>query len=103
MNLLQTWCPPQQHAVTDSCAICLCACAVSPAQAAAECGQRRGLEPATGCCRYELERQLLDGKVTVSELPSLWNKRMTEYLGCTPANDAEGILQVRDCSVGAMP
>ena len=47
-----------------------------------------------GCCRYELERQLLDGKVTVKELPALWNRRMTEYLGCTPKNDAEGILQV---------
>ena len=57
-------------------------------------GQRRGLEPVTGCCRYELERQLLDGKVTVSELPALWNERMTEYLGCSPKNDAEGILQV---------
>ena len=56
--------------------------------------QRPGLEPVVGCCRYELERQLLDGKVTVSELPALWNKRMTEYLGCTPSNDAEGILQV---------
>ena len=61
-----------------------------------------GLEPVPVCCRYELERQLLDGKVTVSELPGLWNKRMTEYLGCTPKSDAEGILQVEKRSVVAM-
>eukprot|EP00891_Asterochloris_glomerata_P006465 jgi/Astpho2/6465/Aster-06934 len=50
--------------------------------------------------RYELERQLLDGKVTVNELPALWNERMTEYLGCTPRNDAEGILQDVHWSAG---
>ena len=46
-------------------------------------------------CRYELERGLLDGSVAVADLPRLWNERMASYLGCTPADDAEGVLQVR--------
>lgn len=46
-------------------------------------------------CRYELERGLLDGSVAVADLPRLWNERMAAYLGCTPADDAEGVLQVR--------
>lgn len=73
---------PQQHKLLQSTA------------------ERRGLEPVIDCCRYELERQLLDGKVTVNELPALWNERMTEYLGCTPRNDAEGILQDVHWSAG---
>ena len=31
--------------------------------------------------------------VPASELPALWNQKYQEYLGITPANDAEGILQ----------
>ena len=45
-------------------------------------------------CRYELERGLLDGSVAVADLPRLWNEKMGSYLGCTPADDAEGVLQV---------
>ena len=43
--------------------------------------------------RYELERGLFDGTVTVDELPALWNQKMKEYLGVTPANDKLGVLQ----------
>jgi len=43
--------------------------------------------------RYELEKKILDGSVKVSELPSLWNEMYTTYLGITPQNDSEGILQ----------
>ncbi len=43
--------------------------------------------------RYELERQMFDGEVTVDELPGLWNSKYEEYLGVRPDNDAEGILQ----------
>ena len=32
--------------------------------------------------------------MSVEDLPGLWNQKMAEYLGCTPSNDAEGILQV---------
>ena len=43
--------------------------------------------------RFELERMLVSGEMKVSELPDAWNKRMSELLGITPSNDAEGVLQ----------
>lgn len=43
--------------------------------------------------RFELEKKLLDGTLSVSELPDAWNETMREYLGITPPNDAEGCLQ----------
>ncbi len=43
--------------------------------------------------RYELEKGLIDGGIKVKELPRLWNERMRHYLGITPRNDAQGVLQ----------
>lgn len=43
--------------------------------------------------RYELEKALIDGSLTVDELPARWNDKYEEYLGIRPANDAEGVLQ----------
>lgn len=43
--------------------------------------------------RYEIEKLILEDKVTVEELPELWNKMYEEYLGITPENDVVGILQ----------
>jgi len=43
--------------------------------------------------RFELELDLLEGNLSVSELPAAWNARMEEYLGVTPENDAKGVLQ----------
>ncbi|WP_135551184.1 carboxypeptidase M32 [Paenibacillus cymbidii] len=43
--------------------------------------------------RYEIEKALFDGTVTVAELPAYWNDKYTEYLGVTPQNDGEGVLQ----------
>lgn len=43
--------------------------------------------------RFELELDLLDGKVTVAELPGCWNQKMVDFLGVTPKNDKEGVLQ----------
>lgn len=43
--------------------------------------------------RYELEKALMNEEITVSDLPSLWNKKMKEYLGITPPTDREGVLQ----------
>ena len=45
------------------------------------------------CCRYELEKELMEGTVSVPDLPRIWNERMTSYLGCTPKDDAQGVLQ----------
>ena len=43
--------------------------------------------------RYELEKRMIGGEVTVGELPRLWNDFYKQYLGVTVPNDREGILQ----------
>ncbi len=43
--------------------------------------------------RYELEKKMIGGEVSASELPEIWNDKMEEYLGVRPLNDSEGILQ----------
>ena len=50
--------------------------------------------------RYELEKSLINGEITVTELPALWNEKMKEYLGIEPANDGEGVLQDVHWSAG---
>ena len=43
--------------------------------------------------RYELERDLVEGRLEVRHLRDAWNETMKELLGVTPRNDAEGVLQ----------
>lgn len=43
--------------------------------------------------RFELENALLEDRITVADAPAAWNSKMQEYLGITPPNDAQGILQ----------
>lgn len=43
--------------------------------------------------RYEIEKMIFEDQVSIDELPSVWNQKYEEYLGLTPQNDAEGILQ----------
>ncbi len=43
--------------------------------------------------RYDLERLLMAGELTVDELPAKWNSLMKAYLGITPKTDAQGVLQ----------
>lgn len=43
--------------------------------------------------RYEIERDLFEGKISVNELPAIWNQKYREYLGLNITNDKEGILQ----------
>lgn len=43
--------------------------------------------------RLELEIALIEGTVAVKDLPQVWNVKMQEYLGVTPPNDADGVLQ----------
>lgn len=43
--------------------------------------------------RFELEQELLTGRLKVADLPEAWNAKMREYLGLTPPNDALGVLQ----------
>ena len=43
--------------------------------------------------RLELEIALMEGSLEVKDLPEAWNTRMTEYLGVTPLDDKDGVLQ----------
>jgi len=43
--------------------------------------------------RLEIELGLIEGKLAVKDLPEVWNAKMQEYLGLTPPNDAQGVLQ----------
>jgi carboxypeptidase Taq len=43
--------------------------------------------------RTEIELELLVGKLKVKDLPEIWNAKMQEYLGITPPNDSQGVLQ----------
>ena len=43
--------------------------------------------------RFELEVEMLEGRLSVGEIPAAWNAKMEEYLGVVPDNDANGALQ----------
>jgi carboxypeptidase Taq len=43
--------------------------------------------------RFELERDLFSGKLSVEELPQAWNQKYSDYLGVEVKDDAEGVLQ----------
>jgi len=43
--------------------------------------------------RYELERDIFEGRAVVADLPKLWNEKMDAYLGIVPPDDRTGILQ----------
>ncbi|MFB0970414.1 MAG: carboxypeptidase M32, partial [Pseudomonadales bacterium] len=44
--------------------------------------------------RYEIEKDLIEGKIEVSDLPALWHEKMTRYLGvATENNYTDGLLQ----------
>jgi carboxypeptidase Taq len=43
--------------------------------------------------RFELENEMLEGKLKVSDLPEAWNDRVKTYLGISVPNDREGVLQ----------
>ena len=50
--------------------------------------------------RFELEKALLEGSLKVADLPEAWNAKMQSYLGITPANDANGVMQDIHWSMG---
>ena len=43
--------------------------------------------------RFELELEVLEGRLKVSELPEAWGAKMQEYLGVTPPDDRDGVMQ----------
>lgn len=52
--------------------------------------------------RLELEIGMVEGTIAVKDLPEIWNTKMQEYLGITPPNDAQGVLQDIHWSGGAI-
>ncbi|MBK8137609.1 MAG: carboxypeptidase M32 [Chloroflexi bacterium] len=52
--------------------------------------------------RFELECDLVAGKVKVADLPEEWNDRFEAYLGVTPPNDRMGVLQDVHWSFGGI-
>ena len=52
--------------------------------------------------RFEIELELIEGKLEVAGLPAAWSARMQEYLGVTPPSDREGVLQDIHWSSGLM-
>lgn len=50
--------------------------------------------------RFELENELINGRVRVADLPREWNDRMEAYLGVRPPSDAKGVLQDIHWAVG---
>ena len=52
--------------------------------------------------RYEIEKQLISGNLTVADVPSRWNRLYKEYLGIDVPNDTLGCLQDSHWSGGAI-
>lgn len=52
--------------------------------------------------RFELEQEIIQGKIALKELPEAWNARFKEYVGLDVPNDAQGVLQDVHWSYGAM-
>jgi carboxypeptidase Taq len=43
--------------------------------------------------RFELEQDLVEGRLAIRDLPEAWNARYREYLGVDVPDDAHGVLQ----------
>jgi carboxypeptidase Taq len=43
--------------------------------------------------RYELEQELISGRLALEDLPEAWNAKMKKYLGVDVPDDAKGVLQ----------
>ena len=49
--------------------------------------------PAHVILRYRLERRLIDGSLTLDDLPGAWAEELDSLLGIRPGDDSEGCLQ----------
>jgi carboxypeptidase Taq len=43
--------------------------------------------------RYEIEKDIIEGKLKVKDIKEVWNTKMKDYLGIVPKKDSEGVLQ----------
>lgn len=51
--------------------------------------------------RFDIERELLSGKIKTRDLPKAWNAKIKSMLGINPRNDREGVLQDIHWSMGS--
>ena len=51
--------------------------------------------------RFEIELDVIEGRVMIDDLPDVWNAKMQDYLGIIPTSDADGVLQDVHWSLGA--
>jgi carboxypeptidase Taq len=52
--------------------------------------------------RFEIEVDLIEGRIGVGDVPEIWNEKMKTYLGIDVPDDAHGCLQDIHWSHGAM-
>ena len=52
--------------------------------------------------RFEIERDLVAGRLAVADVPEAWNEAMRARLGIVPPSDADGCLQDVHWSLGAI-
>ncbi len=52
--------------------------------------------------RFELEQELIEGRLAVRDLPEAWNERVEEYFGIEVPDDAHGVLQDMHWSGGTI-
>ncbi|KAF9437823.1 hypothetical protein BGZ76_010987 [Entomortierella beljakovae] len=50
--------------------------------------------------RYEIEKALVEGEISVADVPRIWNAKYKEYLGLEVKNDGQGCLQDTHWAVG---
>jgi len=47
--------------------------------------------------RFELEQDIINGRIELKDLPERWNGKMHDYLGFDVPDDARGVLQDMHC------
>ena len=52
--------------------------------------------------RFEIEQELIEGRLAVKDLPEAWNARVKEYFGLDVPDDAHGVLQDVHWSSGSI-
>jgi carboxypeptidase Taq len=52
--------------------------------------------------RFELEQELIEGRLAVADLPEAWNSRFMEYFGLEVPDDSHGVLQDVHWAAGLM-
>jgi carboxypeptidase Taq len=52
--------------------------------------------------RFEIEQELIEGRIAVNDLPEAWNARFKEYFGLDVPDDAQGVLQDVHWSSGSI-